>query len=96
MQRLSPIRLAVLEVPLQRERFSLQFKMGELSPQANESTTVFLFRVRSVSGAVLTAWTDKLAGFHQEQGKGVEKHVDSSSKRYTQPISLNKRSHHVT
>ena len=94
MQRLSPIRLAVLEVPLQRERFSL--KMGELSPQANESTTVFLFRVRSVSGAVLTAWTDKLAGFHQEQGKGVEKHVDSSSKRYTQPISLNKRSHHVT
>ena len=86
VQRLSPIRLAVLEVPLQRERFSLQFKMGELSPQANESTTVF-FGVRSVSGAVLTAWTDKLDGFHQEQGKGVEKHVDSSSKRYTEPIS---------
>lgn len=60
--------------------------MGEQSPKANESTTVF-YRVRSVSGAVLTAWTDELAGFHQEQGKGTEKHVDSSSKPYTEPIS---------
>ena len=60
--------------------------MGEPSPKANESMTVF-FRVRSVSGAVLTAWADELAGFHQEQGKGAEKHIDSSSNPYTEPIS---------